>query len=158
MNKIGSFKVDHTRMDRGIYVSRKDTTEHGDVLTTIDIRVKKPNHGMMNPECAHTIEHIGATALRNDPAWKDKIVYFGPMGCLTGFYLILNGDYESRQVQGLIKEMFVVVADYKGSIPGSTIAECGNYTFHDLEQAKVTANEYVEFLSGVKEENLKYPA
>lgn len=158
MNKIPSFKIDHTKMDRGVYVSRKDVTPHGDVLTTIDIRVKKPNHDMMTSECVHTIEHIGATVLRNDPEWKDKVVYFGPMGCLTGFYLILSGNYESRQVLELIEDMFVVVADYEGVIPGSTIVECGNYAFHDLRQAKATANEYVEFLSDIKEENLEYPA
>lgn len=157
MKKIASFLVDHTKLDRGIYISRKDVTPCGDTITTIDIRVKKPNHDMMTPECAHTIEHIGATILRNDTQWKEKVVYFGPMGCLTGFYLILCGDYDSLQMIDLVRDIFVVIADYKGVIPGSSPKECGNYSYHDLKQAKVTANEFVDFLSEIKAENLSYP-
>lgn len=157
MKKIASFMVDHTRLDRGIYVSRKDITPRGDTITTIDIRVKKPNYDMMAPECAHTIEHIGATILRNEPKWKDKVVYFGPMGCLTGFYLVLCGDYDSLQVIDLVRDMFIVIADYEGVIPNSSKKECGNYSFHDLKQAKSTANEFVDFLSDIKAENLSYP-
>lgn len=157
MKKIDSFMVDHTKLDRGIYVSRKDVTPRGDTITTIDIRVKKPNYDMMTPECVHTIEHIGATILRNDSKWKDKVVYFGPMGCLTGFYLILCGDYDSLQVIDLVRDMFIVIADYEGVIPGSSQKECGNFSFHDLKQAKSTANEYVNFLSDIKAENLSYP-
>ena len=157
MKGIASFKVDHTRLERGIYVSRKDVTPRGEVITTIDIRVKKPNHGMMQPEVSHTIEHIGATILRNDSKWKEKVIYFGPMGCLTGFYLILAGDYDSVQVIDLIRDMFIVIADYVGKIPGSTPKECGNYSFHDLKNAKSEADEFVKFLENIKVENLSYP-
>lgn len=157
MKRIASFNVDHTKMERGIYVSRKDVTPRGDIITTIDIRVKKPNYDMLLPEASHTIEHIGATILRNDPKWKDKVIYFGPMGCLTGFYLILAGDYDSVQVIDLVRDMFIVIADYGGEIPGSTPKECGNFSFHDLKMAKSDANDYVKFLGNIRAENLSYP-
>lgn len=154
--KIPSFQVDHTKLKCGIYVSRKDTTPSGDVLTTFDIRVKKPNVDFMYPPAAHTIEHIGATFLRNNPKWKDKVVYFGPMGCLTGFYIILNGDYESYQIVDLIKEMFTEVRDAV-SIPGAKKEECGNYAYHDLQWAHSYARSFLFVLNDIKADNLSYP-
>lgn len=157
MNKIPSFQVDHTKLKCGIYVSRFDITPHGDGITTLDIRVKEPNVDYMLPEAAHTIEHIGATFLRNHERWKDKIVYFGPMGCMTGFYLILNGDYDSHEVIDLMKEMFTDVRDWAGDIPGASERECGNAKFHSLQGAKRIATEYLFVLNNIKAENLSYP-
>lgn len=153
---IPSFQVDHTRLKRGIYVSRKDCTSHGDVVTTFDIRVKEPNKSSMLAPAAHTIEHIGATFLRNSPLWKDDIVYFGPMGCLTGFYLIIKGDYESWQIVDLVKTMFRGIIMSK-EIPGATKEQCGNADFHDMQSAKNEAKEFVEFLDNITAENLSYP-
>lgn len=157
MNKIPSFQVDHTKLKRGIYVSRLDLTPGGEPITTLDIRIKEPNVDYMQPEAAHTIEHIGATFLRNNERWKDKIVYFGPMGCMTGFYLILNGDYGSYEVIDLMKEMFTEVRDWTGVIPGASEKECGNAKFHSLQGAKRIATEYLVVLNNIKAENLSYP-
>ena len=157
MKRIPSFEVDHTKLHRGIYVSRQDTTPNGDTLTTFDIRVKEPNVDYMLPEAAHTIEHIGATFLRNNEQWKDRIVYFGPMGCLTGFYLILNGDYGSHQIVDLIHELFVTVLGWTDAIPGATEKECGNAHFHSLEGAKHVAQEYITLLNNITADNLSYP-
>lgn len=156
MKRITSFTVDHTKMERGVYVSDKYATSSG-VITAIDIRVKEPNCGMLSPESAHTIEHIGATYLRNEPTWKDRIVYFGPMGCMTGFYLVLAGDFDSAKVVELVRGMFVCISEYVGTIPGSSKEECGNYAFHDLAKAKEEAKEYATFLADIKQENLHYP-
>lgn len=158
MEKIRSFQVDHTRLHRGIYVSRYDLTPHGDTVTTLDIRVKEPNVDAMSGWAAHTIEHIAATLLRNDPEWKDKIIYFGPMGCLTGFYLILNGDHDSWEVVGLLHDVFTKIADWQQPIPGATEKECGNARFHDLQEARRVAREYLVVLDNIGEENLHYPS
>lgn len=157
MKKIPSFEVDHTKLHRGIYVSRYDITPNGDTITTFDIRVKEPNVDFMLPEAAHTIEHIGATFLRNNDRWGDKIVYFGPMGCLTGFYLILNGDYDSHQIVELMQELFTTVRDWNTDIPGATEKECGNAYYHSLEWAKHIASEYLSVLNNITAENLSYP-
>ena len=156
MEKIESFKVDHKKLQCGIYVSRKDRTPSGDIITTFDIRVEKPNVDYMLPEAAHTIEHIGATFLRNDDEWKDSIIYFGPMGCLTGFYLIVKGDYDSAQILNLIHRMFVAVRDWDTDIPGATEEECGNTHFHSLKEARSIAKRYLNVLDNIKPENMSY--
>ena len=127
MEKITSFTIDHLRLLPGIYVSRKDHA--GDmVVTTFDIRITRPNYEpVMNTAEVHTIEHLGATFLRNQEDWKDRVLYFGPMGCRTGFYLLLTGDYESVDIVPLMKEMFTFMRDFEGQVPGAAAKDCGNY-------------------------------
>ncbi len=158
MNKIESFKIDHTKLLRGIYVSRKDRIGN-ETITTFDLRMKEPdNEAALECAAAHTIEHIGATYLRNHSEFGEKIVYFGPMGCLTGFYLLLNGDYESKEVAPLITELFQFAADFEGDIPGASAVECGNHTLMDLPAAKAESSKYhAQVLTGITEKNLIYP-
>lgn len=159
MKKIASFTVDHTRLLRGIYVSRKDSLG-SEVVTTFDIRMKEPNREpALDPAAIHSMEHLAATFLRNHPLWGDKVVYWGPMGCLTGNYLLLKGDLESRDIVDLMRETFGFIASYEGEIPGATPSDCGNYSFQDLEGAKSEAQRYLdEVLDCISEENLHYPA
>lgn len=159
MEKIASFTIDHEKLLRGIYVSRKDITPQGDVLTTFDIRMSEPNRmKALSPESLHTIEHLAATFLRNHPLWKDKIIYWGPMGCCTGNYLILQGDLKSEDILPLMKETFQFIADFEGEIPGASSKDCGNYKFNDLKAAKSEAKRYVsEVIDKIKPENLVYP-
>jgi len=127
MERIASFQVDHVRLNRGLYVSRIDEI-NGNYLTSFDIRMKLPNREpVINIAELHTMEHLGATFLRNHPIWKEQIVYFGPMGCRTGFYLILKGKLESKDIVDLMKELYKFMAEFKGDIPGATAIECGNY-------------------------------
>ena len=158
MNKIPSFTIDHCRLLRGIYVSRKDSVG-GDVVTTFDIRMKEPNREpALHPGSLHTIEHLAATFLRNDPEWRDHIVYWGPMGCLTGNYLLIRGDYESKDIIDLMQRTFRFIADYEGDIPGAAPRDCGNYLLHDLPMARLEARRYLnEVLQHLKPENLEYP-
>ena len=158
MDRIASFSVDHNKLLRGLYISRKQTVDNVTV-TTLDIRMKKPNvEEVMSTGAIHTIEHIGATYLRNDDFWADKIVYFGPMGCRTGFYLVVFGDYGSSDLLNLMKETFRFIADFEGDIPGASAVECGNYTDMDLIGAKKEADKYFkEVLVSATEENLVYP-
>lgn len=145
MEKIPSFKIDHTKLKKGVYVSRKDTTPSGDTLTTFDIRMAEPNvEQALNPRTLHTIEHLAATWLRNHPVWKDRIVYWGPMGCCTGNYLIVQGDIVAGDILELIKDMFMWISNYEGDIPGATPKDCGNYTFNDPVDAKLQAKKYLE--------------
>ena len=158
MEKIPSFSIDHMRLLPGIYVSRKDKVgEH--TITTIDIRMTRPNfEPVMNTAELHTIEHLGATYLRNAPEYKDKIIYFGPMGCRTGNYLLLNGDYESKDVVEMVTKMFEFIRDYEGEIPGARAEDCGNYLDQNLSMAKYLANRYLEnTLYKLEEKNLVYP-
>lgn len=159
MEKIPSFTIDHTRLKRGIYISRKDSTPKGDVLTTFDIRMTEPNRqAPITPEALHSIEHLAATYLRNHPDWKDKTIYWGPMGCCTGNYLILQGDYDSMDIIDLIREVFTFIKDFEGDIPGATPRDCGNYSFNDLEGAKKAAQVFLqEVVKEIKPENLNYP-
>jgi S-ribosylhomocysteine lyase len=159
MDKIPSFTIDHTRLKRGIYVSRKDEVG-GEVVTTFDIRMKEPNREpAVHIGALHTIEHLAATYLRNDAEWKDRIVYWGPMGCLTGNYLLLRGDYESKDIVKLMQDTFRFVADFEGEVPGAAPADCGNYLLHDLPMAKYEARKYLtEVLMNMKEDNLIYPS
>ena len=158
MEKIASFTIDHNRLLRGIYVSRKDNVG-GDVVTTFDIRMKEPNREpTLHPGALHTIEHLAATYLRNDAEWKDRIVYWGPMGCLTGNYLLMRGDLESRDIVELMQRTFRFVADFEGEIPGAAAKDCGNYLLHDLPMARLEARRYLEeVLVNIREENLIYP-
>ncbi len=158
MERIASFQVDHIRLNRGIYVSRIDEI-NGNYLTSFDIRMKLPNREpVINIAELHTMEHLGATFLRNHSVWKEKIVYFGPMGCRTGFYLILKGKLESKDIVELIKELYKFMAEFKGDIPGATAIECGNYLDQNLPMANYEAKKYLdETLQNLGEENLNYP-
>ena len=158
MEKIPSFTIDHNRLLRGIYVSRKDNVG-GDVVTTFDIRMKEPNREpALHPGALHTIEHLAATYLRNDEQWKDRIVYWGPMGCLTGNYLLMRGDLRSEDIVDLMRRTFMFVADFDGDIPGAAPKDCGNWLLHDLPMARWEARKFVnEVLNVVKPENLNYP-
>ena len=158
MNKIPSFTIDHERLLRGIYVSRKDQVG-GETVTTFDIRMKEPNREpVLHNGAIHTIEHLAATYLRNDAEWKDRIIYWGPMGCLTGNYLLIRGDYESRDILDLMRRTVRFVADYEGEIPGAAPCDCGNWLLHDLPMARLEARRYVEeVLDHATDENLHYP-
>lgn len=158
MEKIPSFELDHIRLKRGIYVSRQDTW--GDVtITTFDIRMKEPNREpVLGVPELHTIEHLAATYLRNQPEWKDKVVYWGPMGCLTGNYLLLKGDLTSKDILPLIQETFSFIRDFNGVIPGTDPRDCGNCLLHNLPMARYEAEKYLrEVLNIATEENLIYP-
>lgn len=145
MNKIPSFTIDHTRLNHGIYVSRTDVTPSGDVITTFDIRMTRPNRDKaLSPEGLHAMEHIAATFLRNHPVWKEKVVYWGPMGCCTGNYLILQGDLKPEDVLPLVKETMRFVADFEGEIPGATPRDCGNFSFMNLEDAREAARRFLD--------------
>lgn len=158
MEKIASFTIDHDNLLRGIYVSRKDRIGD-DTVTTFDIRMKEPNREpALHQGAIHTIEHLAATYLRNDPEWKDRIVYWGPMGCLTGNYLLMRGDLESRDIVDLMRRTFRFVVDFDGDIPGAAPNDCGNYLLHDLPMAKWESKKYLEeVLECIKDENLTYP-
>ena len=157
MNKIASFTINHEKLLRGLYVSRRDLVQNS-VITTFDIRMKQPNkEPVMNTAELHTIEHLGATFLRNHPQYKEKIIYFGPMGCRTGFYLILAGDYNSKEVLPFVKEMFTFISDFQGQVPGASSVECGNYQDMNLNMAKYEAKQYLDLLNHYTTENLIYP-
>ena len=159
MKKIPSFTIDHTRLNRGIYVSRKDFVAD-EVITTFDVRMKLPNREpALHQGAIHTIEHLAATFLRNHPVLKDRIVYWGPMGCLTGNYLIVKGDLTSRDILPLMQETFLFIANYEGEIPGATERDCGNYILQDLAMARYEAKKYLdETLNCATDDNLIYPA
>jgi S-ribosylhomocysteine lyase len=158
MKKIESFQVNHIDLKRGIYVSRKDMVGEN-VVTTFDIRMKEPNREpVINTAESHTIEHIGATFLRNHPAYDNLTVYFGPMGCRTGFYVIFKGELTSLDVVGIVKEMFQFIMNFEGDVPGADARSCGNYLDMNLPMAKFEAAKfYNEVLLNLTEENLNYP-
>ncbi len=159
MEKIASFTINHLELLPGVYVSRQD--KFGDtVLTTFDIRMTRPNfEPVMNTAEMHAIEHLAATFLRNHEVYADKTVYFGPMGCRTGFYLILHGDYKSKDIVPLLTELYKFMANFEGEIPGASAKDCGNYLDMNLPMAKYLANKFLnEILLNIKEENLNYPA
>lgn len=159
MEKIASFTINHLKLLRGIYVSRVDTLPNGDVITTFDIRMKQPNREpAVSQSALHTIEHLAATYLRNQPEWKDKVIYWGPMGCCTGNYLLMSGKLTSKDILPLMEDTFRFIAEYEGSIPGATARDCGNYTLNNLPMAKWEARKYlIEVLENIKDENLEYP-
>lgn len=157
MEKIASFTVNHLKLKPGVYVSRKD--KFGDVvITTFDIRMTRPNEEpVMNTAEVHTIEHLGATFLRNHKDYAEKTVYFGPMGCRTGFYLILHGDYKSSDIIELLKEMYKFIADFKGEVPGAAAKDCGNYLDMNLPMANYWGRKYLnEVLENITEDRLNY--
>ena len=158
MKQIASFTIDHMKLLRGVYVSRKDNIG-SEILTTFDLRMTRPNYEpvMLTGE-VHTMEHLGATYLRNHPEFASKIVYWGPMGCRTGFYLILGGDYTSKDIIPLVTEMFEFIRDFSGAIPGATPENCGNYSDMNLELAKYYAQKYLdEVLYKIDGTQLIYP-
>lgn len=159
MEKIPSFTIDHNRLLRGVYVSRRDVTPAGDVITTFDVRMTEPNRQpALSPEALHALEHLAATYLRNDPEWKERIVYWGPMGCCTGNYLIIQGELESSEIVPLLRDTMKFVADFDGEVPGATPRDCGNYSFMDLAAARAAARTYLdEVLNAITPANLVYP-
>ena len=157
MEKIASFTIDHIKLQPGVYVSRKDRVGK-ETVTTFDLRVTSPNdEPVMNTAEIHAMEHLGATYLRNDPEWQDKVIYFGPMGCRTGFYLLLAGDLESSQILPLLQKCFHFMADYEGDIPGASAKDCGNYLDLNLNMAKFWARRYVNLLDNITPDRLTYP-
>ncbi len=158
MEKIASFTIDHIKLQPGVYVSRKDTVG-SEVLTTFDLRMTSPNEEpVMNTAEMHTIEHLGATYLRNHAEWKERVIYFGPMGCRTGFYLILAGDLASKDIVDLVTGMYEFIRDFEGDIPGASPKDCGNYLDQNLGMASFLANRYLNnVLYGITEERLIYP-
>ncbi|MBR3833781.1 MAG: S-ribosylhomocysteine lyase [Lachnospiraceae bacterium] len=158
MDKIASFTIDHTKLLPGIYVSRKDNV-NGNVITTFDLRVTRPNYEpVMNTAEIHTIEHLAATYLRNHEKYKDITIYFGPMGCRTGFYLLLAGDYQSKDILELVIEMFDFISKYDDEVPGASAKDCGNYLDMNLPMARYVAKKYVdEVLVNIEMNRLVYP-
>ena len=157
MKTIPSFTIDHIRLLRGIYVSRKD--QIGDeVVTTFDVRMKEPNREpALGQGALHTIEHLAATYLRNEPQWKDRVLYFGPMGCRTGFYLLLTGDYTSKEVLPLVLNCFRFIRDFRGEIPGACAKDCGNYLDMNLPMANYWGAKYAALLETIDDTRLIYP-
>lgn len=158
MEKIASFTIDHIRLLPGIYVSRRDTVGQ-EVITTFDLRMTSPNdEPVMNTAEVHTIEHLGATFLRNHPDYGSKTIYFGPMGCRTGFYLLLAGNYSSRDIVPLVTGMFEFIRDYSGEVPGASPRDCGNYLDMNLHMANYLAAGYLEkVLYHIDNSRLVYP-
>ena len=157
MDKITSFTIDHIKLQPGLYVSRKDKVG-SETVTTFDLRLTKPNdEPVMNTAEVHTIEHLAATYLRNEPTWKDKVLYFGPMGCRTGFYLLLTGDYVSKDVVPLVLDCFRFIRDYRGDVPGSSPKDCGNYLDMNLSMANYWGRKYAALLENIDETRLVYP-
>ena len=157
MEKITSFTIDHLRLKPGLYVSRVDRVG-AQAVTTFDLRITKPNdEPVMNTAEVHTIEHLGATYLRNDPAWKERVLYFGPMGCRTGFYLLLAGSVTSAEVLPLVTDCFRFIRDYRGQVPGASPKDCGNYLDMNLSMANYWADRYVSVLENITPDRLHYP-
>ena len=157
MEKITSFTIDHIKLQPGVYVSRKDKVG-AETVTTFDLRFTSPNEEpVMNTAEMHTIEHLAATFLRNEPTWKEKVLYFGPMGCRTGFYLLLSGDYESKDILPLLKDCFRFVADFQGEVPGASARDCGNYLDVNLPMANYWGKRYGALLENIADDRLVYP-
>jgi S-ribosylhomocysteine lyase len=158
MKKISSFQVDHLRLKPGVYVSRKDKFNEL-VITTFDLRFKEPNkEPVMDMPAMHTIEHLCATFLRSHNEWSPKIVYFGPMGCRTGFYLIIEGDYKSSEIIPLLTEMYDWIEKFQGAIPGASPEECGNWREQNIEMAKWECKRHAALIQKGSRENLEYPS
>ena len=157
MEKITSFTIDHIKLQPGVYVSRKDTSG-GVTVTTFDLRLTSPNEEpVMNTAEIHTMEHLAATYLRNDPDWKERILYFGPMGCRTGFYLLVFGDYSSTEILPLIKNCFRFIAEFSGEVPGASAKDCGNYLDMNLPMANYWGKRYTALLENITVDRLVYP-
>ena len=157
MEKITSFTIDHIKLQPGLYVSRKDRVAD-QTITTFDLRLTKPNNEpVMNTAEVHTIEHLAATYLRNDPQWKDRVLYFGPMGCRTGFYLLLVGDLTSRDALPLVLDCFRFVRDFRGEVPGASAKDCGNFLDMNLPMANYWGEKYAKLLENIDDTHLVYP-
>ena len=157
MEKIASFTVDHIRLRPGVYVSRRDRVGK-EVVTTFDLRMTSPNEEpVMNTAEVHTIEHLGATFLRNHPDWKERVIYFGPMGCRTGFYLLLAGEWSSRDILPLMVELYRFIRDFRGEVPGASPRDCGNYLDMNLGMANYLAERYLAVLENITDDRLVYP-
>lgn len=157
MEKITSFTIDHIKLQPGLYVSRKDQVG-SEIVTTFDLRLTSPNdEPVMNTAEMHTIEHLAATYLRNEPDWKEKVLYFGPMGCRTGFYLLLAGNYDSRDVLALVQSCFAFIGDFQGEIPGASAKDCGNYLDMNLPMANYWGKKYAALLQAIDDSRLIYP-
>lgn len=157
MEKITSFTIDHIKLNPGLYVSRVDRVG-SEKVTTFDLRLTKPNaEPVMNTAEIHTMEHLAATYLRNEPNWKDKVLYFGPMGCRTGFYLLLAGEYTSADVVDLVKDCFVFIRDFKGEVPGASAKDCGNFLDMNLPMANYWGGKYAALLENITPDRLTYP-
>ena len=157
MEKITSFTIDHLKLQPGVYVSRKDSVG-AETVTTFDLRLTSPNEEpVMNTAEVHTIEHLAATYLRNDPQWKDKVLYFGPMGCRTGFSPLLAGDPTSRDVLPLVLDCFRFIRDYRGEVPGASPKDCGNYLDMNLNMANFWGRRYAALLENITPDQLIYP-
>ena len=157
MEKIASFTIDHIRLQPGVYVSRVDRIG-AETVTTFDLRMTSPNEEpVMNTAEMHTMEHLAATFLRNHPDWKDRTIYFGPMGCRTGFYLLLAGDYASADVVELVKNCFVFIRDFRGEVPGASAKDCGNYLDMNLPMANYWGAKYAALLENIDRDHLVYP-
>ncbi|MCI9195237.1 MAG: S-ribosylhomocysteine lyase [Angelakisella sp.] len=156
MEKIASFTVDHIRLRPGVYVSRRDRVGK-EVVTTFDLRMTSPNdEPVMNTAEVHTIEHLGATFLRNHPDWKERVIYFGPMGCRTGFYLLLAGEWSSRDILPLMVELYRFIRDFRGEVPGASPRDCGNYLDMNLGMANYLAERYLAVLENITDDRLVY--
>ncbi len=157
MKKIASFTIDHLTLLPGVYLSRKDRTPSGDVISTFDIRMTAPNRQpALSISALHAMEHLAATFLRNHQEWGERIVYWGPMGCCTGNYLLLNGDYESKDIIPLLKETFKFIANYEGEVPGASPKDCGNYLLMNLPEARMAARDYLAVLEDPEKLKTKY--
>ena len=157
MEKIASFTIDHLLLQPGVYVSRLDRIG-AETVPTFDLRMTSPNEEpVMNTAEMHTIEHLAATYLRNHPKWKNNVIYFGPMGCRTGFYLLLAGELTSRQILPLMQEMFAFIRDFEGEVPGASAKDCGNYLDMNLPMAKYLAGKYHTLLMNIPDNRLVYP-
>ena len=157
MEKITSFTIDHIKLQPGLYVSRKDKVG-SETITTFDLRLTKPNgEPVMNTAEIHTMEHLAATYLRNEPVWKDRVIYFGPMGCRTGFYLLLAGDLESSDVLALVRDCFIFIRDFQGEVPGASAKDCGNYLDMNLPMANFWGEKYGTLLENITPDRLTYP-
>ena len=157
MEKITSFTIDHIKLQPGVYVSRKDKVG-AETVTTFDLRLTSPNEEpVMNTAEMHTMEHLAATFLRNEPDWKEKVLYFGPMGCRTGFYLLLAGDLESKDIVPLVHDCFRFIAEFAGEVPGASARDCGNYLDMNLPMAKFWGKKYAALLENITLDRLVYP-
>ena len=157
MEKITSFTIDHIKLQPGLYVSRVDPVGR-EYVTTFDLRLTSPNEEpVMNTAEVHTIEHLAATYLRNEPNWKDSVLYFGPMGCRTGFYLLMKGQLTSREILPLVHDCFRFIADFAGEVPGASAKDCGNYLDMNLPMANYWGKKYADLLEDIEENQLVYP-
>ena len=157
MEKITSFTIDHIKLQPGLYVSRKDRVG-AETVTTFDLRLTSPNEEpVMNTAEIHTMEHLAATYLRNEPAWKDSVLYFGPMGCRTGFYLLMKGNLTSREILGLVTDCFRFIRDFRGEVPGASAKDCGNYLDMNLPMANYWGAKYTALLENITDDRLVYP-